>query len=45
MSQDSHRLRQGPLGVGVGGVPAVVDGKAGDISGVLQVQVELGYHC
>lgn len=45
MSQDSHGLSQGPLGVCVCGVPSVVDCKAGLILRVDQVLVKLWNHC
>lgn len=44
VSQNPHGLCQRPLGVGVCGVASVVDGKAGDKFGILEVQVELWYH-
>ena len=44
VAQDSHGLRQWPLGRRVGGVPAMVDGERCLVQRVLQVFVELPQH-
>eukprot|EP00959_Pyramimonas_sp_CCMP1952_P372292 7796134-Pyramimonas_sp.AAC.1 len=44
VADDAHGLREGPLGGGVGGEPAMVNGERGLKVLVLEVQVEHAHH-